>query len=200
MEPCAKGRRAEDLFALVAGCVLLPAFCVSISACRRKHPRSFGQARAELRSLAKKKNCGRLFRVLDLKSRWAAISLVRDAKRVEALVKAHYPPERQERALARVRQAATAGNAEQWVKRFCVREKLMKGLEDLADKPRKVVSGKKRGHLITSTGRKVNCHRDSYGDWGCDMLTARVVAEQLRMANLVKLTEENVAFYRKAAR
>jgi hypothetical protein len=188
------------VFALVAGWVLLPAFFVSPSGCRRKHPRSFGQARAELRSLAAKQDCGRLFRVLDLKSRWAAMSLLRDARRVEALVKAHYPPERQERALARVRMAATARNAGQWVKRFCMREKLMNQLKDLADKPRKVVSGKKRGHLITSTGRKVNCRQDSYGDWGCDMFTARIVAEQLRMANLVKLTEENVAYYRKAGR
>jgi hypothetical protein len=166
--------------------------------CRRKHPRSFSQARKDLRAAVRKGDCKMLYRVLDEKTRWAAMSLVRDAKRVQALIKAHYPEADQPRELARVYEAATSKNAKQWFARYCTRTRLLAELKDLGGKPKAYKAHGKSGTLTSGSGRKVTFSRDAYGQWGCDVIRARVVALQVRMANLYKMAEENAKVYRKA--
>ncbi len=74
-------------------------------------PRTRDQAAALLAQAVKDKDPGKVFDLLDKQSRWSAISIHKNLKQICALVRSHYPRQRQARELERCAAAARSKDA-----------------------------------------------------------------------------------------
>jgi hypothetical protein len=147
------------------------------------------------RKAIKNKRCKSLYGLIDEKSRWAVMSLVRDARAADDLIQKHYPKSRQRGALARV-SPANETSPQEWLTHYCRTRNLMKPLAALGLSPKEKHKKGSRYRVVTTKGRELVFLRDKYGRWGCNALRKHLKREQIRMANILKITKENVSQFR----
>lgn len=160
---------------------------------------SLPEVHSRWRKMIANKECAELFGLLDQKSRWAVISLVRDANEVAKLVEAHYPANRRARALARVSLARSSSGPAEWLAGYCRKRDLLKLLAPLAAQKKSISREKNRAIISIEGGKRLHFFKDPYGRWGCTALKKRLKKEQIRMANVLKATRENARLYQTAS-
>lgn len=143
----------------------------------------------------RQKRCRDLYPLLDQKSHWAVLSLVRDAKKVAALVRRHYPPARRDRALSHVAMARRAKDGAEWLAAYCRKHTLCQTFAAWAAAPRTIEKKGDTATVILSNGKRLTFFRDPWKRWGCTLLRKRLQEEQKRMANVLKATRENAALF-----
>lgn len=165
-------------------------------ACRKTKTKPTAKEQyASWRKAIKNKRCGALYGLIDEKSRWAVMSLVRDARATADLIRKHYPKSRQRGALARVRPADETSPKE-WLTHYCRTRKLLETLAPLGLPPKTKEKKGSRLEVVTAEGREVVFLRDKYGRWGCNALYDLLKREQIRMANILKITKENASQFK----
>jgi len=142
-----------------------------------------------------KNRCKDIYDLLDEKSRWAVMSLVKDTGKAAALIKKHYPKSRKQGALARLGPAAGA-SPQKWMTRHCRHNKLLQKLKVFSGAPKKTQKNKNVFRVTTPSGEEATLIRDKYGRWGCNALQEHLEKVQIRMVNILKLTRENVARFK----
>ncbi len=142
-----------------------------------------------------KNRCEDIYDLLDEKSRWAVMSLVKDTGKAAALIKKHYPKNRKQGALARLGPAAGA-SPQKWMTRHCRQNRLLQKLKPFSGAPKKTQKNKDVFRVTTPSGEVATLIRDKYGRWGCSALKEHLEKVQVRMVNILKLTRENVARFK----
>lgn len=139
--------------------------------------------------------CEEIYDLLDEKSRWAVMSLVKDTGKAAGLIKKHYPKSRKQGALARLGPAAGA-SPQKWMTRHCRHNKLLQKLKPFSGAPKKTQKNKNVFRVMTPSGQEAVFIRDKYGRWGCNALKEHLEKVQVRMVNILKLTRENVGRFK----
>ncbi|MCD6497593.1 MAG: hypothetical protein J7M25_04715 [Deltaproteobacteria bacterium] len=172
---------------------------LAVSGCRKKDAKikDLSWVRKEWSRAILHGDCEALYRVLDEKSHWAALSVGRDGKKAAALIAAQYPKEIRGRELAKLDGAQKGAKA--WFVHVCRSEKWTATIAKLGGKSKSVDRKGSVAVIHLVSGDKVVFERDRYGRWGSTALRGQLKRHQVKMANVLQMVQENVSQYRRGS-
>ncbi len=144
-------------------------------------------------------DCGRIYRLLDEKSRWAVMSAARDTAKAAAIIQKSYPENRKAEELSKLGVQVADGKPEAYFESICRRHHYPRLLAPTAGKITAITVVGDKAHVVTDKKTRVLLTRDQYGRWGCTALKDQVVRRQLVAANFLKIVEQNAKVFHGAA-
>ncbi len=132
------------------------------------------------------RDCSLLYEALDEKSKWAVMSMARDAVSASRLIQARYRGQARMRELSKLGLPVVTKDAKRLFAALCERERFIDRLRERHGPIRKVRTEGGRATAVTARGTKLFLERDDYGRWGVTVLRNDLRARALRLSNIRK--------------
>jgi hypothetical protein len=183
-----RARSCLVLLLLVAGC--------------RRGPRTAEEAFADTERALAADDAVALFRCLDQQTRWEVESAYKDQQLMRTIIRAKYPEEEAERALAPLA-AAAESDAARYFARVATERRMLERFRarlGTASAPlaRRPGDGDDHVYLWRQDGQPLHFARNRDTTWGWSELGTEWALEKDRANHAVSTVRENAALYQKA--